>query len=374
MLSTMLGVTRGRGNSVEEILLYLKRSAAADYTRPSGTIYYMWNKDIRSATRDKCFASMAAEINRLGVRAKVMQGRLPTGAKDVAGLTVGVADFSLAQSDVTILPGAICEHLTSMGGVMTPGASQTPLSEFLRHGAAGASGTVFEPWAMQAKFPLPSIHLHYVRGCSLAEAFYQSISGPYQLLIVGDPLCQPWATPPKVAAENLKAGDTVKGTIEIKPKGSASVGRQLGHYSVFVDGRLVAAQVPAGAALNLDTSKLPDGYHEIRVVGANADPIETQGRQIIPVQVNNRGAEIELKVSPASGTGSVGKVVANVRQKGATTINIRQNTRVIASVKGESGQVDIPTATLGRGPVTLQAFTDGNMAAVSVPVRIRIND
>ena len=55
-----------------------------------------------------------------------------------------------------------------------------------------------------AKFPLPSIQLHYVRGCSLAEAFYQSVSGPYQLLIVGDPLCQPWAVIPKITVAGVK--------------------------------------------------------------------------------------------------------------------------------------------------------------------------
>ena len=161
LLCTMLGVTQGRGNTVDEVLSYLRRAAGADGTRPPGTIYFMWNKDIRSATRDKCFASVAAEINSLGVSAKVQQGRVPNGAKDVTGLMVGFSDFDLAKSDIVIRPGAICEHLTSCGGIMTDVKAQTPLSEFLRHGAAGASGTVVEPRAIQAKFPLPSLQLHY---------------------------------------------------------------------------------------------------------------------------------------------------------------------------------------------------------------------
>ena len=46
---------------------------------------------------------------------------------------------------------------------------------------------------LQQKFPLPFIHDHYAQGCSLAEAFYQSVWGPYQLLILGDPLTRPFA-------------------------------------------------------------------------------------------------------------------------------------------------------------------------------------
>ena len=137
LLSTTLGVTRGRGNTVEEVLSYLRRSVAADGTRPRGTIYFMWNRDVRSAVRDKCYASMAEQINQAGGRATVRQGRLPDGAKDVAGLMVGHGVVRSGRLWPPILPGAICEHLTSAGGVMTAGAHQTPLSEFLRHGAAG---------------------------------------------------------------------------------------------------------------------------------------------------------------------------------------------------------------------------------------------
>ena len=62
------------------------------------------------------------------------------------------------------------------------------MTDWISAGAAGTSGTVTEPYAMQQKFPMPFIHVHYAKGCSLAEAFYQSLMGPYQLLVLGDPL------------------------------------------------------------------------------------------------------------------------------------------------------------------------------------------
>jgi uncharacterized protein (TIGR03790 family) len=372
LLSTTLGITRGRGNTVEEVLSYLRRSVAADGTRPRGTIYFMWNRDIRSSVRDKCFASVAEQINKAGGRATIRQGRLPDGAKDVAGVMTGTPSFDLAASRLTIMPGAICEHLTSAGGVLTAGAHQTPLTEFLRHGAAGASGTVTEPRAIQAKFPLASLQLHYVRGCSLAEAFYQSVSGPYQLLIVGDPLCQPWAVAPRVSVQGIADPKNVSGTLTLTPSQAAAGGLPVGTFEFFVDGRLVARS-PPGKSLTLDTTKLPDGFHELRVVGIRADTIETQGRQIVPLVVRNHGAPVDLQVAPKPGVSHGGKLSMRVRQPGATSIAIRQNSREVGRVQGESGEVEVAAAILGHGPVTLQAFSEGPGATVSPPVRITVN-
>ncbi|MCC7474967.1 MAG: hypothetical protein IT425_06195 [Pirellulales bacterium] len=370
LLCTMLAVTQGRGNTEEEVFSYLRRAAAADGTRPAGSIYFMWNKDIRSATRDKCFASVAAEINRLGVSAKVQQGRLPDGASDVAGMMVGFSDFSLAESKVKILPGAICEHLTSCGGIMTNVKSQTPLSEFLRHGAAGASGTVVEPRAIQAKFPLPSLQLHYARGCSLAEAFYQSISGPYQILVVGDPLCQPWARFPKIRLSGSPSLENVKGTLSLTPTGEAPAGRSIGHYEVFIDGRRVAENSP-GKTVGIDTTQLADGYHELRVVGIVGDAIETQGRLIAPLTVRNRDAKLEFQAAPFR-VQAQGTVRVTVRQPGAKGIKILQNSRVVGNVEGEGGEVEISAAQLGRGQTSLQAVSEGSAPIASAPLNIEV--
>jgi uncharacterized protein (TIGR03790 family) len=371
LLSTMLGVTYGRGNTVPEIVSYLKRAVAADGKRPKGTIYFMQNENIRSRVRDKCFASTAAQINQLGVRAVVQQGTLPQGKPDVMGLMAGMNYFDWAASGNRILPGAICEHLTSFGADFAPKASQTPISEFLRHGAAGSSGTIKEPGAIQAKFPLPSLQLHYARGSSLAEAFYQSVMGPYQLLIVGDPLCQPWARFPTITVEEIKPNQQLRGSISITPSGKAGEGRAMRAVDLFIDGRLTA-RIPPGKTLDIDTTKLADGFHEFRLVGFDTSPLETQGRIVLPVTVNNRGANVELKVVPQASVSHSAKFSVAVSQPGATAIAIRQNSREVGRVKGEAGKVEIAAATLGRGPTMLQAFSEGESPAVSAPIRIQV--
>ncbi|MBM79227.1 MAG: hypothetical protein CMJ78_01380 [Planctomycetaceae bacterium] len=156
------------------------------------------------------------------------------------------------------------------------------MSEFLKFGAAGSSGTVTEPYAISAKFPSPFIHVHYSAGGCLAEAFYQSVSGPYQLLIVGDPLCQPWAAQPQIAVQGLKADQQVSGVVVVTPTSTDDVSR----FEFFVDGRLREACRP-GESRKLDTTTLKNGEHEVRVVAVSNDRIETRSRAVIPVKVTN---------------------------------------------------------------------------------------
>ena len=372
LLSTMLGVTTGRGNTIEEIVAYLRRSVAADGTRPRGTVYFMKNNNIRSQTRHVCYDEAAQQLARLGVKARVVQGVVPQGADDVLGIMTGAENVDLAGSRSTMLPGAICDNLTSLGGVLQVRAGQTPLTDFLRRGASGASGTVFEPLALQAKFALPSLFLHYARGCSLAESYYQSVAAPYQLLIVGDPLCQPWAVKPTVTLDGVAEDQEVKGKLTIDPTASAAAGHRVGRFELFVDGRLVALFSP-GRSLALDTSKLPDGYHELRVVAVDADAIETRGHVVLPVRVNNHGATVELSATPRSDLAATDHVRISARQPGATAIVVRQNRREIARFEGESGEVELLAATFGRGPVALQAESEGPQPAVSPPLRLNVH-
>ena len=132
LLSTMLGVTSGCGNTIPEVLSYLKRSARVDGTQPQGTFYYMKNNSIRSRPRQDCYDAAGTDLRRFGVGAVVLPGVLPKGAKDVLGIMTGTPKFDFPASGSTLLPGAICDNLTSFGGVLQTGVSQTPLVEFLR--------------------------------------------------------------------------------------------------------------------------------------------------------------------------------------------------------------------------------------------------
>ena len=279
LLSTMLAVTAGRGNSIEEAKSYLKRSVFADVSTPQGTFYFVQNRTPRSRPRHACYASVVEALQGLGAKAELLQGSAPKNVDDALGLMLGTSAYDLAKFRVKLQPGAIGDNLTSFGGVMFANASQTPLSAMLRQGAAGASGTVFEPTAVQAKFALPSLMLHYRRGCSLAESYYQCVASPYQLLIVGDPLCQPWANRPAVDVPGFVAGQVVSKALIVRPHIRSQTTSSPPFWELFIDGHLVA-RAPSGAAFRYDPASLKPGTHEIRVVAFSADSIESQARWI----------------------------------------------------------------------------------------------
>lgn len=375
LISVVLGVTSGRGNTVEEVIDYLRRSAAVDGIRPPGTVYYVKNDNIRSKTRHDVFPAVVSELEKLGVAAEIVEGIVPRDRADVRGVMLGTANFDWKKSKSTILPGAICEHLTSMGGVMSAGAGQTPLSEFLRHGAAGASGTVTEPYAIQAKFPTPWMHVHYARGNTLAEAFYQSIHGPYQLLIVGDPLCRPWANIPTVRVEGVEAGATVKGVLELVPTATIPGDSEVSHFELFVDGSIPARCKP-GESLELDTRRLADGYHELRVIAHEAGPIASQGRYVIPITTSNHGRKIELTVTPRGQIPAGASLSVSIKSPGSMGIAVMHNTRLLGRIVGEEGQLEITPGQLGSGPVRLHAvglakgFAQTNVVSAAVEVAL----
>jgi hypothetical protein len=359
LLSAMLGVTAGRGNSVPEIVRYLSTAATADGTRPAGTIYFVSNSDVRSTTRSGGFQAAVKAIQSLGVKAEVIDGALPVGKRDVAGLMTGTADFDWPKSRSTILPGAICENLTSYGGIFSRSAGQTPLSEFLRAGAAGSSGAVIEPYALQAKFPYASIQVHYARGANLAEAFYQSIRSPYQLIVVGDPLCRPWATIPVVEAviapdsRPVRPGELLRGTLEIEPRAHVPGGGKADRFELFVDG-VRASQCGLGERFTLDTTQMADGHHELRVVAIDASPIESQGRWIVPVSFGNRGRKLTLTVEPRRVNPS-GSVRVSVSGEGLEGVVVFGMGRVLGRLNNGSSSIEVPAELLGRGSVTIRA-------------------
>ena len=364
-LSMVLGVTRGpNNNSIPDVMSYLTRSVTADGRKPPGTIYYVRTPDVRSTTRHDEFADAVAALKQLGVKAEEIEGAsdpvncLPVEKVDVMGAMTGRATFSWRAAKSTILPGAICENFTSHGGLLS-GGGQTLLCEFLRAGAAASSGTVIEPYAIAAKFPHPRIHVHYARGCSAAEAFYQSLLAPYQQIIVGDPLCQPWAVAPEVSISGLNSEEPVTGKVKIRVDVKSKTGAKIRNLDVFVDG-LLAVRTSPGKPISWDSTKLPDGHHELRVVAVEDTLIETQGRAITTfASANNKlkspnGGEVTYTMIPKSRSIRVGAMaLLSVESPGAKEIRLYKGRELLGKVKGDSGQIRIRGRDLGSGPSTL---------------------
>ena len=356
VLSAMLGYTGGRGNSIAEVIHYLQRSAAADHTYPTGTVYFSRNDDIRSQVRAAWFPLAVRELNRLGVKAEILgdkERHTPRNRKDVIGATTGRANLPWGKARNEILPGAICENFTSFGGVLAESGSQTPLTELLRHGAAGSTGTVVEPFALPDKFPHPFVHVHYARGCSLAEAVYQSVHGPFQLLLVGDPLCQPWAKPPQVDLEGIETGATVSGIVSITPRVVGEISAK--HCELFLEGRRIA-KIPSGEVHALDTTHIPDGYHELRVVGVANDLIEAQGRKIVRFFSKNHQGEIRFRVMPNDKQQWHQPLVIDAEAPAAKGIAVYANRQLLARSGGEKCRLVVKPLSIGMGPIQLQAI------------------
>ena len=368
-LSTVLAVTSGRGNTDREALEYLKSAVEADFSNPRGTFYFTKTKDVRSRTRTGNFADAIGYLERLGHACEIVQTQLPNGKQDVLGAAIGVSNFNWQKSQSKIIPGAICENLTSFGGRLEENAGQSPLTNFLRNGAAGSSGTVVEPYAVQAKFPHPMMYVHYARGASLAESFYQSVQAPFQLLIVGDPLCRPFAKEPTFSTTGLAAGDTVQGEVEVKLQ--ADPESDIAAYEVFVEGKY-RARLNMGQSLKFDSRQLSNGRHELRLVALGKDMLETRSRQVLPFFVANESQQFDFscdKIKPRLDS----EITLTANCPGAEKIVFRHNGRAIGTLTRERGKATVQCKLIGGGPITLMAeATIDDKIIVAKPIEIEI--
>lgn len=372
MLSTVLGITGAHGQTESEICENLSLSVAADGTRPKGTFYFTKTKDVRCKTRAPRFDYACDELRGLGHKAEIVSTVVPKFNKKVLGLTMGAGIFDWSKGKSEIIPGAICENLTSFGGRFAE-HGQTRLTELLKGGAAGSSGTVIEPYAIQPKFPDPRIHVHYAKGCSLAEAFYQSVHGPFQLLIAGDALCQPFAVFPEFDILGVEAGSEVSGNVSMKVDYSKSE-VPVSSVDFYVDGVRIK-RMKAVKRINFPSEKLSDGFHEIRIVAVSGNAIETTGRVVVPVVVNNHGHEVVLSSAKPS-VNVKGELQFSASANCGKKISLWHNGRKISS-KANGGQkvsFKVSARDIGRGESKVYAVVEHEGGMVrSLPVEIDIS-
>ncbi|MBX3634617.1 MAG: TIGR03790 family protein [Rubrivivax sp.] len=92
------------------------------------------------------------------------------------------------------VPGALADHLTSVGGALQGTHGQSTVLDWIASGATASHGAVSEPCNHLQKFPHPQLLLlHYLQGATAIEAYWKSVLWPQQSLFVGEPLAAPFA-------------------------------------------------------------------------------------------------------------------------------------------------------------------------------------
>lgn len=359
LLSMMLGCTRGKGNTVDEVISALKKSVSADGTHPNGTFYFVSNNEIRAKTRAPFFQEAVDCLEKVGRKAEIIKDAMPKKKSDVLGAMTGISKFDFSKSESKIMAGAICDNLTSFGGKMAGkrGTGQTTVSEFIANGAAGASGTVVEPYTVPHKFPQPMIHFHYSQGSSLAEAFYQSVYCPYQLLIVGDPLCQPFATFPKFDVNGIVDGQIVNGKLTVSMKQSKDSPVAIQGYQFFFNGRKVKTLKPS-EKIHFDSTKVGPGFHEFRIVAIAKNRVETVTGKAFGVFVSNGGSLPAIAVKKLNYKASESIQIDIPKSKYENWV-LLNNSRVVASADSD-GKISLAANALGLGPVRLKLAAKEN--------------
>ena len=375
-IGALLGWTGERGNSVAELTAMIDRSVAVDGTFPAGTFYYMETTDnVRSDVRDGDYPARVADIISFGGNAEHLFDNVPTGRHDALGIMTGIANPGILTVDYSILPGAICDHLTSWAATFDR-SSQEKVSAWIAKGASGSWGTVEEPCAIAQKFPNPRTHVVYFRGMTLGEALFRGAQGvPFQGLLYGDPLTRPFAHIPVVSVPDAPGG-VVSGTIMLTPSATTThPSGGIDHYELLIDGVLVDS-VMFGGQFSVNTTTLDDGWHDLRVLAVDDTFASTSGRWVGSLPTSNHGNTISMTPTITSGDLATSFSFAVT----ATGPNVQEtrlihNGRVVDASASMTPTLSAFGSTLGAGPARVQAeaLLSGGRKVRSAPLVLDIS-
>jgi len=386
LLSVVLAVTKARGTSLDEAIEILTRAADADATGGPATFYFSNSDDVRSTTRFPLMPIAVDTLRQLGHDVIINKDRLPKEQKKLMGAMLGSANYDWPLAFNTLLPGSIADNLTSTSGVLHQADGQTSMVELLRGGAAGTSGTVTEPYALQFKFPTPLMYAYYAAGTTLAEAFYLSVDSPYQLLIVGDPLCRPYGDEHNEAfsLENItNAADAFSIRIKFwRPFKVAAA--KVNRFEIYFGGQLALATKPV-EALRINSAGLPRGWHEVTVVAVSKHPVQMKTLKSTYVLIGDEKdcPKIEAKtmVTPENKdegiAASQGSIAVKIDSPGASRIAVEHQGRRLIDTEAVQDEFKIDVEKTGYGPVRLtplamhnEVWIPGKPIVIDVPMPI----
>jgi uncharacterized protein (TIGR03790 family) len=174
----------------EQAAKLVKRTPLSGFMPPPATAYYLTTPEIARNVRVPLYppegTSLAKRLQVRHVEAAALEGM-----RDIMVYQLGAARVAKLDT-VAFQPGALADHLTSLGGDLL-GEGQMSSLRWLEAGASASYGTVSEPCNYWQKFPHPAVLLkHYLNGDTAVEAYWKSVAWATQGLFIGDPLAAPY--------------------------------------------------------------------------------------------------------------------------------------------------------------------------------------
>lgn len=168
----------------------IDRGVAADAAKPTGSAYLISTDDMARNVRARTYAD-ARMLAGDQIHIEEQTYAADRSQRDVMFYFIGAARVETVGSN-KYLPGAIADHLTSLGGMLTDSPQMSSL-RWLEAGATGSYGAVTEPCNITAKFPNPGLLMkRYLDGETLIEAYWKSVAMPGQGIFIGEPLARPY--------------------------------------------------------------------------------------------------------------------------------------------------------------------------------------
>ena len=308
--------------------MIVDQGAASDGTFPTQTVYLAKSTDVDRNIRYQSFDHAIFDTR---LRGNYSMQRINTYTLSDLGNILGgqTGSYNYGVSGVWFVPGGLADNLTSYGGfILADNSGQLSILSLLAAGASGSYGTVTEPCAYLEKFPSPQNYFYQARGFSLAEGYYQSVTNPYQGLLIGEPLAAPFAQPASGSWSNLPPYSLLSGTTNLTVGFAASDSshpvQQIDLFldgtwlqtltnlpptrsnllSVTINGTSVTNLVPLNATIKSVTSNLTsvlNGTSNTTKVFAYAhgDRIELRS-----VDITKMGSQVSVSVSNSIGTGT----------------------------------------------------------------------
>lgn len=179
------------GTTFAQVKDLIDRGIASDHTFPKGQAYLLSTTDKARNARAAFFAKTAKEFSGV-FPVQVLKADFISERRDVLFYFTGLTEVTLLDT-LEFIPGALADHLTSAGGMLTDSPQMSSL-RWLEAGATASYGTVIEPCSFPQKFPAPAVAMfHYITGTSAIEAYWKSVAWPGQGIFIGEPLAKPFA-------------------------------------------------------------------------------------------------------------------------------------------------------------------------------------